>query len=155
MNNILSFYSGTPFNITSAGTSLNAPESAQRADQVKSEVEILGGIGRGNAYFDPLAFVPVTEARFGTAPWRAVRGPRAATWDLGVFRQFELPRKLNAQFRIEAFNVLDKPIFDNPGGNVSNLRLNPDGTVRDLNGFAEITTATGERQVRIGVRLGW
>ena len=155
VNNIISFYSGTPFNITSAGTSLNAPESAQTADQVKSEVEILGGIGRGNAYFDPLAFVPVTEARFGTAPWRAVRGPRVATWDLGVFRQFELPRKLNAQFRIEAFNVLDKPIFDNPGGNVSNLRLNPDGTVRDLNGFAEITTATGERQVRIGLRLGW
>lgn len=33
VNNILSFYSGTPFNVTAAGTSLNAPESNQRADQ--------------------------------------------------------------------------------------------------------------------------
>ena len=31
--------------MTAAGTSLNAPENDQRADQVKSDVEILGGIG--------------------------------------------------------------------------------------------------------------
>jgi hypothetical protein len=155
VNNILSFYSGTPFNVTSADTSLNAPGSAQRADQVKSDVEILGGIGRGNAYFDPLAFAPVTEARFGTAPWRVLRGPGVANWDLGVFRQFDLPRSANLQLRFEAFNVLDKQHFDNPGGTVSNLRLNPDGSIRDLNGFAEILGATNERQMRIGVRLGW
>ena len=50
VNNILSFYSGTPFSVTASGTSLNAPENDQRADQVKSDVEILGGIGRDNAY---------------------------------------------------------------------------------------------------------
>jgi hypothetical protein len=30
-----------PFDITASGTSLNAPESSQRADQVKSDVQIL------------------------------------------------------------------------------------------------------------------
>src|SRR5438094_2915384 len=55
INNILSFYSGTPFSVTASGTSLNTRESDQRADQVKSNVEILGGIGRTNPYFDPLA----------------------------------------------------------------------------------------------------
>jgi hypothetical protein len=155
VNNIVSFYSGTPFNVTAANTSLNVPDSTQRADQVKSDVEILGGIGRGNAYFDPLAFAPVTEARFGTAPFRVLRGPGVANWDLGVFRQFELPRTMTVQVRFEAFNVLNKQHFDNPGGNVSNLRLNPDGSVRDLNGYAEILTATNERQMRVGVRLGW
>jgi hypothetical protein len=159
VNNVLSFFSGTPFNVTSSGTSLNAPESSQRADQVVSDVKILGGIGRGNAYFDPLAFKPVTEARFGTAPWRVLRGPGVSNWDLGVFRQFDLPRSVNVQLRIEAFNVLDTQWFVNPGGNsgtnVSNLRLNPDGSVRDLNGFAEVTESTNERQVRIGLRLGW
>ena len=84
VNNILSFTSGTPFDVTASGTSLNAPESAQRADQVKSDVEILGGIGRGNAWFDPLAFKPVTEARFGTAP--VGRGARAGLRELGSRR---------------------------------------------------------------------
>jgi hypothetical protein len=160
VNNIVSFYSGTPFNVTSADTSLNAPGSEQRADQVKSDVQILGGIGRGNPYFDPLAFAPVTEARFGTASWRALRGPGVANWDLGVFREIALPRDMSVQVRFEVFNVLDKQHFGNPGTapgttSVSNLRLNPDGTVRDLNGFAEVLSATNERQMRIGVRLGW
>ncbi len=155
INNILSFYSGTPFDVTASGTSLNAPESSQLADQVKSDVQILGGIGRGNAYFDPFAFKPVTEPRFGTAPWGAVRGPGYANWDLGVFRELQLPRKMTMQVRLEAFNVLDTAHFNNPGGNVSNLQLNPDGTLRNLNGFAEVTGAYGERQLRVGMRLGW
>ena len=157
LNNIVSFMSGTPFDITSSGTSLNAPESSQRGDQVKSDVEVLHGIGRGNAWFDPFAFKPVpgTEARFGTAPWGAVRGPGYGNWDLSVFRQINLPRNKNVQFRFEAFNALNTPHFNNPGGNVSNLQLNTDGTVRNLNGFSEVTGAYGERQLRLGIRLGW
>jgi TonB-dependent receptor-like protein len=155
VNNLLSFWSGLPFDITASGTSLNAPESSQRADQVKDHVEILGGIGRGNAYFDPLAFKPVTEARFGTAPWGAVRGPGYANWDFGLFRQIPLPHKSDVQIRFEVFNLLNTAHFNNPGGNVSNLQLNPDGSVRNLNGFAEVTSAYGERQARIGVRFGW
>jgi hypothetical protein len=155
VNNIISFYSGTPFNVTSSGTSLNAPGSSQRADQITPDVQTLGGIGRGNAYFDPFAFKPVTDARFGTAPWRALRGPGYSNWDLGVFRQFGPPRGMNLQARFEAFNVLNKQRFGNPSGNVSNLRLNPDGTIRDLNGFAEVLSASNERQIRLGIRLGW
>jgi hypothetical protein len=155
INNLLSFYSGTPFDVTSSGTSLNAPESSQRADIVKSDVEILHGIGRGNAWFDPLAFKPVTEPRFGTAPFGVLRGPGYANWDAGLFRELKLPRTATLQVRFEVFNVLDTPHFNNPGGNVSNLQLNSDGSVRNLNGFTEVTSAYGERQARIGIRLGW
>lgn len=155
INNLLSFYSGTPFDVTASGTSLNAPESSQRADQIKADVDILGGIGRGNAYFDPLAFKPVTEARFGTAPFGVLRGPGYANWDFGLFRQVGLGGTKTVQIRVEAFNLLNTAHFNNPGGNVSNLQLNPDGTVRNLNGFAEVTSAYGERQARLGVRLGW
>jgi hypothetical protein len=41
--------------VTASGTSLNAPGNTQMADRVKDKVEILGGIGRGNSYFDPFA----------------------------------------------------------------------------------------------------
>jgi Carboxypeptidase regulatory-like domain/TonB dependent receptor-like, beta-barrel len=157
VNNILSFYSGTPFSVTASGTSLAAPENDQRADQVKSDVAILGGIGPNSAYFDPLAFVPVNEARFGTAPFNVLRGPGVFSWDLGIFRQVDLSNGVNVQLRVEAFNVTNRPRFSNPGGNVSNLRLNPDGTVSNLNGYAVITSTQdgSERNVRFGVRLGW
>ena len=156
VNNIISYFSGTPFNVTASGTSLNAPESQQRADQV-GEARILGGIGRTNAYFDPLAFRPVTEARFGTAPWNVLRGPGFWGWDFGLFRDLTFMGEKTITLRFEAFNLLNSPRFNNPGGNVSNLQLNPDGTIRNLNGFAEITgTAAGsERQMRFGVRFGF
>ena len=125
VNNILSFTSGTPFNVTASGTSLNAPGNTQRADQVKEDVDIPGGIGRGNSCFDPFAFKPVTEARFGTAPFGVLRGPGYANWDLGIFRQFTLHGTTNLQIRFEAFNVLNTAHFNNPGGNVSSLQLNP------------------------------
>ena len=165
VNNILSFYSGTPFSVVASGTSLNAPESDQRADIVNQDVAILGGIGRNNPYFDPLAFRPVTDARFGTAGFNLLRGPGVASWDLGVFRQFQLPRQMNLQVRFEGFNLTNRPRFENPRNgsstnntNVSNMFLNPDGSVRDLNGYAVITNTQdfgSERQVRIGLRLGW
>ena len=59
----------------------------------------------------------------------------------------------NLQLRVEAFNVTNTPHFSNPGSNRSSLQLNPDGTIRNLNGYTEITSTTGsksERQVRLG-----
>jgi len=155
VNNMLSFYTGTPFSVTAGSASLNAPGSSQRADQVKPSVEILGGIGPGQAYFDPLAFAPVNEERFGTAGFNTLRGPGVANWDFGLFRNFPINENWNLQFRVESFNFTNTPHFNNPGGNVNNLRLNPDGTVSDLNGFSEVLSAWGEREFRFGLRLSF
>jgi hypothetical protein len=35
------------------------------------------------------------------------------------------------------------------------MTINPDGTVRDLRGFAEVTTARDERQFRFALRIGF
>ena len=155
VNNAISFYSGTPFTVSSSATSLNAPGNSQVADQVKSDVEILKGIGEGNAWFDPLAFAPVTAARFGTAGFNSMRGPGYANWDLGVFRVWASAAPAGSRSGFETFNLLNTAHFDNPGANVSNLRLNPDGSVQDLNGFAEVSSAYGERIIRLGVRFSF
>jgi hypothetical protein len=155
VNGLLSMYSGSPFSVTASGTSLNAPGSSQRADQIKPEVKKLGGIGRGEAFFDPLAFAPVAERRFGTAGFNSLRGPGVVNLDLGVYRNFRVSERWSLQFRADAYNVTNTPHFGNPGANVDNLRLNPDGSVRDLNGFSEVRTAFGERQLRLGLRVSW
>jgi hypothetical protein len=162
VNGILSAVSGSPFGVSSSGTSLNAPGNSQRADQVKEKVEILGGAGRGQSYFDPFAFRPVTDARFGTAGFNALRGPGIFNLDAGLFREFGITERWRIQFRAEAFNATNTPHFANPGTNVSNLQLNPDGSVRSLGGFTEITglANTGrdgidERVFRFGLRLSW
>ncbi len=164
VNNIFSFLSGQPFSVTADGASLNAPESDQRADLVKSTVSKPGGIGRGNAYFDPLAFADprvrlgTTQFGFGTAGWNLLRGPGISAWDFGLFRQFQITERVNLQFRAESFNFTNTPKFNNPGGNVSSLQLNADGTIRNLNGFTEVTGTRAdfpERQFRFGLRIGF
>lgn len=160
LNGLLAAYSGTPFSVSSSGNSLNAPGNAQRADQVKSEVAIIGGTGPGQSYFDPLAFAPVTAARFGTAGFDSLRGPGTINFDAGLFRVFRLAERFNIQFRAEAMNVTNTPHFANPGSNVSNLQLNADGSVRNLGGYTVITSTQGlgregidERLFRFGLRM--
>jgi hypothetical protein len=162
VNNILSLMSGAPFSVTASGTSLDLPGSTQRADQVKSTVQKLGNVGRGTSFFDPFAFAPVTQARFGTAGFNSLRGPGIVNWDFGVFREFSAGERWKFQFRAEAFNFSNTPHFANPGNNVSNLSLNPDGTVRDLGNFTSITGTTNlaregidERQFRFGLRISF
>lgn len=162
VNGILSAVSGAPFYVSASGTSLNAPGSSQRADQVRPDVAILGGAGRGQSYFDPFAYRAVTDARFGTAGFNSLRGPGIFNLDLGVFRQFRITERWQLQFRAEAFNSTNTPHFGAPGTNVSNLQLNADGSVRNLGGYTEITSLanTGrdgidERVFRFGLRLSW
>jgi hypothetical protein len=153
VNWILSRMSGTPFTVGSSGTSVNAPGNTQTADQVKSEVQILGGHGVGQPYFDPLAFRPVTEVRFGNTGRNILRGPGIFNLDASIFRNFRMTERLGLQVRMEMFGVTNTPQFNNPGATVSNMTLNNDGTLRALNGFTEITGASGERQIRFAAKF--
>ncbi|MEO7649196.1 MAG: hypothetical protein ABIZ80_01920, partial [Bryobacteraceae bacterium] len=151
VNALLSAYSGLPFSVSAAGTSLNAPGNTQRANQVKASVEKLGGQGPGQAYYDPLAFAPVTTATYGTAGYNSLRGPGYVNLDSGLFRNFPIRERFLLQFRMEAFNTTNTPHFGNPNGNVSNLQLNPDGSVRNLGGFMTITTLSPVAASREGI----
>jgi hypothetical protein len=154
-NSVISLMSGRPFSVTASGASLNAPFSTQRADQVKADVEILGGVGRGQPYFDPTAYAAVTDPRFGTAGFNSLYGPGRINWDFGLFRRFQVTEKVNMEFRLESFNFTNTPKFGNPGSNASNVQFNGDGSVRNLNGFGEITSASEERQFSLGLRLSF
>jgi hypothetical protein len=154
LNGVFSAMSGTPFTVTSSGTSVNAPGNTQTADQVMEEVRILGGTGRGNSYFDPNAFAPVTAVRFGTSGRNTLRGPGLVNLDASLFRDFQLRDGLKVQVRAEVFNVTNTPAFNNPGANASAPTRNADGTILNLNGYTEITSAQAtERQVRFALRV--
>ncbi len=164
VNNILSFFTGTPFSITSAGSTLNMPGSTQTADQVKPSVAKLGGAGRGQAFFDPDAFIPVArnDRRFGNTAMNVLRGPGSSNWDFSIFRRFQLTERFKLEFRAEAFNFTNTPHFNNPGGNVDSYNPTIADPLRRFGGYSEITSTAGfgrdgidERQVRFGLRTSW
>ena len=151
VNGLFGAYSGSPFTVESAATSLDMNGSNQMADQVKDTVEILGGIGPGKPWFDTTAFRPVTERRFGTAGFNSMRGPGYANFDMSVFRQFALGAARTLQFRLEIFNLTNTPHFANPSANASNAASF---------GIISNTANSGregidERLFRVGFRFGF
>jgi hypothetical protein len=154
MNGIFSKMQGRPFTVSSTATSLNTIGNAQTADLVKTDIEVFGGIGRGVSWFDPTAFRPITEKRYGTGGRNILFGPGVTNLDASLFRTFKATEKVNVQFRYELFNVTNTPAFGNPGANASSASYNADGTVRSTGGFTEIISASAtERRMRFALKV--
>jgi hypothetical protein len=129
---------------------------------VKDKVDIYGDVGPQTPYFDVLAFKSVTDARFGNGTFNSLRGPGVLNFDLSLSRTLALGAAKTLQLKFDVYNLFNRPTFASPSGtNVSNLQLNPDGTVRNLNGFGVInsTQSSGreysERYIRLGCAWGF
>jgi hypothetical protein len=150
LNNILTFMTGRPFNVTSGGAGFNTPGSTQTADLVKSEVRQTGDIGVGTPFYDPTAFAAVNGARFGTFGFNVLDGPGIVNWDLGIFREFNVTETFRLQFRMESFNFTNTPHFSQPQGSFTNSRfLMVTGT------DSQSREGIDERQFRFGLRLSF
>ena len=73
-----------------------------------------------------------------------LRGPSLFNLDFSVFNNFKLREKLNAQFRMEAFNGFNHPTWGNPG-----LTVNSPAT------FGVITAASGNRTIQMALKLNY
>ncbi len=142
VNGIFSANSGTPFNIGGGG--LNSRGNSQTADQVKSDVAQLGGIGPSAPYYDPTAFLavnsPLNSNRrsavngvcqhldangnvtstsspydcYGDSGRNILLRPSWVNMDFSVFRIFKITEQTNAEFRWETFNLTNTPHFGGP-----------------------------------------
>ena len=140
---IFSAVSGQPFQLTASGASLNAVDQLQTPDQV-GPIKKLGGVGSGNPFYDPSAFVPVTDVRYGTVGRNSLRGPSSINFDFSLFRTFKPWEHLEVQFRADAANLFNTPHFNNPSGDITS------------GDFLTITGARNdERQFRFGLRLAF
>ena len=151
---LLSRFSGLPFTVTSSATSLNAPGSTQTADQVVPKVQILGGHGPNEPYFNPNAFLPVTAVRFGTSGRNIVFGPGLFNLNGGVYRTFSLTERFKLQFRADAYGLTNTAQFSNPAAVASNASFT-NGVETALNGYDTITTAAGSRIVQFALKLSF
>jgi Carboxypeptidase regulatory-like domain/TonB dependent receptor len=147
-----SIWSGLPFYVIQGnGRQLNAGGSGQVPDQVKAEVAILGGIGRGNPYFDRSAFVEVNiptgqTQRFGSTGRNTLRGPGYFETNLSLFRTFSISEGVKFQLRAEALNATNHANFANPQSDINNADF----------GFITATTGPNQsRQWRFGARLSF
>ncbi len=128
INSIYTFQSGEPFAVRSgAFTSNGSHESRAGVQQaVKAQLqEIPGSPLPGPVLFKPISNVAtcgvdLTQAFCLPAPGQNGAGRNIFTaphyWnlDLGFIKTFQLSERFKVQFRMEMFNALNHPNFDNP-----------------------------------------
>jgi hypothetical protein len=136
--------SGQALDITASGALLRAPGNTQRPNQ-NGDAKILGNIGGGKLWFDTSVFSAPAENTFGnvTRNGSGVNGPGFVNLDGSLVKRFDI-RHTYAEFRVDAFNVTNSLHANNPS--TTSLTF---GSAT----FGQITSSTGERLIRFGLRF--
>ncbi len=150
-------YVGTPFTIGAPDTSLNdGGTNTQTANQVLPNVQFIGHVGPGEYYYNPAAFAAVTTQSFGNSGLNILREPGMWNTDLSIVRNFAIKERFTLQFRTEFTNLPNTSHFNasSTGSGFGNGGGGIDNYVTDSS-FMQVTSASGERIIRFGLRLHW
>ena len=106
---------------------------------------------------------PNSTQVFGDAGRNVLRGPGFFNVDLTLQKVAQLTERVKIQFRFEAFNVLNHPIFSMPNPNEDQYPAydstgHPTGslTMSQIGQFNSITaTASSNRQLQVAMKLIW
>jgi hypothetical protein len=145
--------SGYPLSITQSSNNTNAYSSGQRPNLVAGQALLaenalqraLSPNASDGGYFNAAAFTNAAASTFGTLTRTLdVRGPGQKNWDIGVTKDTTIYESFKAQFRVEAINAFNTPVFRAPN------------TTFGSSSFGKITAqANFARVVQLSVRLMW
>ena len=117
MNAIGTFQTGFPLAI-SQSNNLNSVIGAQtqRPNATGVSPVTSGSLeDRLTNYINKDAFSQAPQFTFGNLSRTiSMRGPGQANWDVSLFKDFKFKERVSAQFRAEALNVLNTPLFRAP-----------------------------------------
>lgn len=145
INAIGVFQSGFPLQIRqNANNNSVTGAASQRPYATGLSPEVEGDFGqRLNGWINPAAFSTAPQFTFGNLSRTiSLRGPGQANWDVSVFKTFAFAEKYKAQFRAEALNALNTPLFRAPNTAFGN------------SAFGRITSqANFPRLIQLGLRF--
>jgi len=145
MNGISTFQKGIPIAISNGGNSTGLNSQGIRATDNGQNPQRTGSIGdRLNEYFVQSVFTQTPNYQFGNVGrfLPNVRQPGQHNLDFSLFKNFRPVEKMNLQFRAEAFNFTNSPVWSAPGTTVSSPAT-----------FGIVTSASGSRTVQLALKL--
>ncbi len=151
INSILTLQSGFPF---TPQLSYNPANTGDSRNPVRPFVNpAFSGpviIGSPNEWFNPAAFLapPTASGFYGNLGRDTLIGPGLATWDMSFLKDTRIRERMNLQFRLELFNMLNHANFNTPNAIVFTPALSPTAGVIT-------STSTTSRQIQFALKLRW
>lgn len=141
VNTIASLYSGLPFTVLSGTDRSRSGIGNDYADIVGNPARP-AGVSQVQEYFNTAAFSQAAIGTFGDIGRNTLRGPAFFDVDASIFKNFAFTERWRLQFRAEAFNIENRPNFQNPNATVSA------GVT-----FGSITSANDPRVLQFALKL--
>lgn len=132
---------------TLGGGRLHSPTLTSAARQIATRPDVLrppelpSGERSVFRWFDTTAFARPAAFTFGNAGNNIIRGPGIRTVDLFLLKNTRLTERVNVQFRAEAFNALNHPVYNEVSTNLGAAN------------FGQITGAASSRAIQLGLRV--
>jgi hypothetical protein len=144
VNAVSVYQTGFPLQIYQTDANSEYGYDAQRPNETGSAIGTSGSVvARLNDYINPAAFSVAPQGTFGNTPRTiGVRGPGQKNWDLSIFKSFSISERFKAQFRAEALNAFNSPIFHTP---ITDLSSGDFGVINTMDNFS--------RQLQLAIRV--
>jgi hypothetical protein len=95
-------------------------------------------------WFNTAAFVQQAQFAHGNAQRNSIIGPGIFNFDMSIMRNFRFAGDKTLQFRVEAFNTFNQPVWDDPNTSVSSPNY---GRI--------LGTRKPMRELQLGVKFGF
>lgn len=109
----------------------------------------------GYIWFNPLTMADPPTGKFGNCAVSTERGPGIKQVDLGVSKKFMLTERQNLEFRAEAINAFNSPIFAVQGYSIdvfSGANILPNGTYSPSASTGIVNTSQGARNLQFALK---
>lgn len=147
LNGITSLISGTPLGVYTASNTLYNYGGSQRANWDGTNPAKSGKLAdRLNDYFNVSAFSQPNPFTYGNSPrmFSGLRSPGTVSTDLSAIKRVPIYDRLSGEFRAEAFNLFNHPVFGPPDTTFG------DGTTGIVNSQVNLP-----RQIQLALKLNW
>jgi hypothetical protein len=126
------------------------PNLKQVADPGIANISTAQGLQQRSAMFaiadssGKIILVNPAPGEVGSTGYRTLRGPGTFGFDANLVKRVKIGEGAKEfEFRVDAINILNKPVFDNPTLNINSTD------------FGRITAATGNRIVVLNARINF
>jgi hypothetical protein len=154
-SSLMTFGTGQPFNVTTSTDNSGTDEGVQRPNLIGDPY---AGMSHkfskdGVTWVNPAAFAQPDPGTFGNLPRNFLYGPGFASVDFSVIKNTKITERINAQFRVELYNLFNRINLAPPSGGFGSggFGVSSD-TIGDYNGAPGI--GPGEAfNVQLGLKI--